>query len=157
VADSKIEFKLASITFSGEGDGGWLSEQLDKVLTKLPDLIALAQQEDQKNGGNNGGNSPGGSGPQTVQASVTLAAYLKLTVTTKNQVRKFLATAVWLHDAEKKQRLTTGEVNLALNKHNQGKLNNAANQLSQNITKGFCVKDGKTFYVTPDGRTSLGK
>jgi hypothetical protein len=32
MADAKIEIKVGSVSFSGEGDGKWLSEQLDKVI-----------------------------------------------------------------------------------------------------------------------------
>ena len=157
MADSKIEIKVGSVSFSGEGSGDWLSKQLDKVLAKIPELAAVAPQLD--GGNDNGGGSPGsgGPGPHTGKASGTLAAYLKSTASTANQVRKFLATAAWLHDSEKKDRLTTKDVSTALNSHSQGKLTNPANCLNQNVSKGHCVKDGRTFYVTPEGRTSLGK
>ena len=157
MADSKIEIKVGSITFSGEGDGDWLSKQLDKVLAKIPELAALAPAETPGNGNNNGGSELDSPGAKSGKASGTLAAYLKSTSSTSNQVRKFLATVAWLHDNEGKNRVTTKDVSSALNSHNQGKLTNAANSLNQNVGKGHCVKDGKTFYVTTEGRTSLGK
>lgn len=156
MADSKLEIKVGSISFSGEGAGPWLSEQLDKVLAKIPELVALAPPEKTGNGGNKAGDAPDAEA-QTGKASGTLAAYLKATASTSNQVRKFLATAAWLHDAKGKNRLATADVTSALNTNNQGKLGNPADCLNQNVSKGHCVKDGKAFYVTPEGRTSLGK
>ena len=155
MADSKLEFRVGSIIFSGEGSGDWLSKQLDKVLAKIPELVAIAPEEPNTN--DNAQNGAVGSGGGGSKASGTLAAYLKATDSTSNQVRKFLATAAWLHDTQQKKRLTTREVSDALNSHNQGKLTNPANCLNQNASKGHCVKDGRTFYVAPDGRTSLGK
>jgi hypothetical protein len=155
VADSKLEMKVGSITFSGEGSGDWLSKQLDKFLAKIPELVAVAPPESLGDDGG-GENGAGGPGIRRGKASGTLAAYLKTTGSTSNQVRKFLATAAWLHDTEGKNRLATKDVPVALNSHNQGKLTNPAECLNQNVGKGHCVKDGKTFYVTPDGRASLG-
>ena len=157
MADSKLEIKVGSITFSGEGTGDWLSKQLDKVLAKLPELVAVVPQGNGESSDNGGSAGDSGSGTPSGKVSGTLASYLKSTGSTSNQVRKFLATAAWLHDTEKRKRLTTKEVSTALNDHNQGKLTNPANCLNQNVGKGHCVKDGKTFYVTPDGRNSLGK
>lgn len=51
MADSKIEITVGPISFKGEGDGDWLANQLDKVLAKIPGLIAVAQQEGTVNGG----------------------------------------------------------------------------------------------------------
>lgn len=157
VADSQIEIKVGSISFSGEGNGDWLSKQLDKVLAKIPELVAIAPQLNRENDNGSSSTRNVDGGEQTGVASGTLAAYLKSTGSTTSQVRKFLATAAWLHDSEKKNRLTTKEVSTALNGHNQGKLRNPADCLFQNVHKGHCVKDGKEFYVTPDGRASLGK
>ena len=36
MAEAKIEIKVGAVSFSGEGDGQWLSDQLDKVLEKIP-------------------------------------------------------------------------------------------------------------------------
>jgi hypothetical protein len=158
MADSKLEFKVGSITFSGEGSGDWLSTRLDKILAKIPELIAVAPPEDSDTGrDSHDGNKSSHSGASKAKTSQTLASYLKSTSSTSNQVRKFLATATWLHNAENKNRLATKEISEALNSHSQGKLTNAANCLNQNVTKGLCVKDGRTFYVTPDGRASLAK
>ena len=71
-------------------------------------------------------------------------------------MKKFLATAVWLHDTNQKDRLTTGEVKVALRKANQGKINNPSDALNQNVGKGHAEKDGGSFFVTEPGRMALG-
>ena len=157
MADSKLEIKVGSVSFSGEGTGEWLGKQLDKVLAKIPELIAIAPPDASSGGsgiGTGGNENPpaGGGG-----VSGTLAAYLKATGSTAIQVRKFLATAVWLHDTQKKARLSTTDVSSALKHNNQGRLANASDALAQNVAKGNCEKDGKKqFYVTPEGRARLG-
>ena len=155
MADSKLEMKVGSITFSGEGSGDWLSEQLDKVLAKIPELVAVVLPETPGNSGNNGGNPPAIAGAQHGGASGTLATFLKTGNATGSQSLKFLATAVWLHDVEQRNRLTTGDVTGALSKHKQGKLTNASNCLAENARKGYCVREGKQFYVTTEGRDNL--
>jgi hypothetical protein len=42
MADAKIEIKIGSLTFSGQGEEKWLSDQLDKLLTKAGDLAAIS-------------------------------------------------------------------------------------------------------------------
>jgi hypothetical protein len=157
VTDSKIEIKVGSITFSGEGSGDWLSKQLDKVLAKIPELLSVAPPEAAGACGKTGANAPGASGTQSGQGHGTLVAYLKSTGSTSKQVRKFLATAAWLHDTQQKLKLATGDVTTALSQHNQGRLSNPSDALNQNVGKGLCVKEGNAFYVTPEGRTSLGQ
>ena len=42
MTDAKIQIKLGQIDFSGEGQQEWVAKQLDKVIEKAKDLIALA-------------------------------------------------------------------------------------------------------------------
>jgi len=156
VADSKIEIKVGSISFSGEGSGDWLSKQLDKVLAKIPELVAVAPPEASANGNNNNrGNPPAAGGAPHGRASGTLAAFLKAKNANDSQTRKFLATAVWLQDAEHKDRLRTKDITEALSTHKQGSLTNASNCLAENAKRGYCVREGKLFYVPDEGRDSL--
>ncbi|MBS0154490.1 MAG: hypothetical protein JSS38_07840 [Nitrospira sp.] len=87
-------------------------------------------------------------------AGKTLRAFLEEKGATKNQVKKFLATAVWL-EAKGKNRMQTGDVSKALREASQPRLSNAAQCLNQNAKKGYCEKDGGQFFVTDDGKHSL--
>lgn len=152
--DSKIEIKVGEVSFFGEGPGEWLSKQLDKVLAKLPDLMKVAAVETKHDGTVGTAQTPGGNSHAKAQG--TLAAFLKDKKATSNQVRKYLATATWLHDSQNKNRLTTTDVTSTLSTHNQGRLGNPAQCLIRNAGKGWVVKDGKKeFYVTDEGRSEL--
>lgn len=41
MANSKIEIKIGIVKFSGEREPKWLSEQLDKILEKIPELLRI--------------------------------------------------------------------------------------------------------------------
>ncbi|MCG3150639.1 MAG: hypothetical protein PCFJNLEI_04128 [Verrucomicrobiae bacterium] len=151
MADAKIQFKLGAIEFTGEGDKDWVAQQLDKIIEKAPKLVPL---------------SPVASEPATVNRTHTpmapdpgiahkpLATFLKEKNASSNQVKKFLATAVWL-EAKGANRLTTADVTKALKDANQSRLGNPSDSLNKNVAKGYCDKDGKEFFVTDEGKTSL--
>ena len=147
--NGKIELKLGSFTFAGEGDENWLAKQLDKILEKLNQLHKVATLP------SNDGSSAGQSlnSPDDLKG-VTLASFLKSKGATTNQNKKFLATSMWLQ-SKGANRLTTGDVTKALKDNNQTKLNNPSECLNQNVRKGLCEKDGNQYYVTDEGRNSL--
>jgi hypothetical protein len=154
MAEAKIEIKVGAVSFSGEGDGKWVSDQLDKMLEKLPALARVAPHEG--DGGDHAKGAGGAGGAHVNKAKGTLANFLKEKGATTKQVRKFLATAVWLHDRNGKDRLSATEVVKALSDNSQKRLGNAPDCLNQNVAKGFCEKDNKEFFVTDDGRAELG-
>jgi hypothetical protein len=149
MAEAKIEIKVGTFTFTGEGTEKWLSGELDKLLAKLPELVEIAPVPALSNDGAAAKTKNNGK-------LGTLAGFLAERNAKDNQVKKFLATAIWLHDTTGKDRLTTREVRKALNIANQGKLTNPAACLNNNVTKGHAEKDGSSFFVTEPGRTSLG-
>jgi hypothetical protein len=151
MADARIEIKVGGFSFSGEGTEKWLSGELEKLLLKIPELVDVAPE------GEDGEDTEKKTKHAKKGKVGTLSAFLKEKSATGNQVKKFLATAVWLHDGTGSERLTTKEVKDALKKANQGKLTNPANCLNQNVGKGHCEKDGSNgFFVTEAGRESLG-
>jgi len=87
--------------------------------------------------------------------SQTLVAFLKSKDALSNNNKKFLATAIWL-ESKGNSRIKTSEVSAVLKDAKQTKLGNPAECLNQNVSKGFCQKDGQSFFVTEDGRNSLG-
>jgi len=151
MSNAKIEVNVGQIRFSGEGEQDWVAKQLDKILAQAEKLIQLVPEP---HGEENGGSGMNPMGKDLVIAKKTLPAFLQEKGATTNQVKKFLATAVWL-EAKGNSRIQTGDITKALSAANQSKLGNPANSLNQNVAKGHCEKDGKQFFVTGDGKSSL--
>ncbi|MBI5921645.1 MAG: hypothetical protein HY847_08310 [Betaproteobacteria bacterium] len=156
MSEAKIEFKLGSIEFSGEGDKDWVSQQLDKIIQQAPKLLAIAPiplpAAITSNDSASHSHQPMPADPAI--ASQPLATFLKGKTADKNQVKKFLATAVWL-EAKGKTRISSADITAALKASNQTRIGNPALCLSRNISKGHCEKDGNQFFVTTDGKASL--
>ena len=153
MGDSKIEIKIGQIQFSGQGEQEWIAKQLDKILAQAEKLIQLAPTPD----GDESGDSDPAHKPMKADSAIskkTLPAFLMEKGATTNQVKKFLATAVWL-EAKGKNRMTNKDVTEALRVSNQTKLKNAALCLIRNTSKGLCEKDGNQFFVTEAEKTSL--
>ena len=148
---AKIEISVGCVSFSGEGDQDWLAKQLDKVLEKASTSMITPNQEHK----GKGKEAISGNKPDSV-ANQPLATFLRSKASGASQSDKFLATAIWVHDKEDKSRLKTGDISGALRNANQNKLSNASQYLNENVSKGFCEKDGKDFFVTPEGRENLG-
>lgn len=152
--EARIEFTIGAISFMGEGDKDWVAAQLDKILEKAPELTKLAPKKQAAE------MAPPDSS-QAIQmqqddsiARQTLPGFLQERGAMKPQIRKFLATAIWL-TAKGKDRLTTSDVTQALRESKQNRLSNASDCLNKNVAKGFCEKDGKEFSVTQEGKDSL--
>ena len=73
-----------------------------------------------------------------------------------NQVRKFLATAVYLANSSGVSRLSTSMISKALKSNGIEQLQNASDCLNKNEKKGYCIKDGKEFIITENGYLSIG-
>lgn len=155
MSDAKIDIKIGQIQFSGQGEQDWVAKQLDKIIAQAEKLIALApvsEANDDDGGGGGGDHTP--MKPDASVAKKTLPAFLTEKGASTNQVKKFLATAVWL-EAKGKNRLQSKDVTEALRVANQTKLKNPALCLIRNVSKGLCEKDGNQFFVTADGKASL--
>lgn len=151
MAIAKIEIKLGAIDFKGEGEEQWIEGQLDKILQHAPALLKLgnaSQDHTNKVGGS------GGGGGGNLDSEITLAKFLSEKSAGGNQVKRFLATAVWLHSRGNKKP-TTGDVTKALRENHQLRLSNPADCLNKNVSKGHCENDGRQFFVTPDGFKEL--
>lgn len=156
MGEAKIEIKIGEITFSGEGEPSWLSEQLDKIIDRAEELMNLTPAQITP--------STTSSGTTQHEADLSdhneiaikpLAVWLKSKNAESVQTTKFLATAVWV-EAKGQKRLQTKDITSALSNANQRRLNNASDCLNKNLKKGFCEKEGNQFYVTEEGKRSLG-
>ena len=149
MADVKIQMKIGEVEFSGEGEQAWVGKQLEKILNAAPTIAASAGRRP----ATHSSETPGATTDPNA-ANQTLAKFLRDKNAVTNQVRKFLAAAVWLQ-AKGKNRLTTAEVTHSLKDSNQSRLSNPADCLNKNVSKEFCEKDGKEFFVTTEGVASL--
>lgn len=89
------------------------------------------------------------------QTDSPLFQYLTEKKVTTNQVRKFLATAVFLSRNNDVSKLSTSMISRALKSYKIDKLQNASDCLNKNEKKGYCIKDGKEFIITENGFLSI--
>lgn len=148
MAQSKIEIKIGGLTFTGEADAAWLEKQLDKLLefAKSANVGQNAESADAETEA---------KPDKRTSKHGSLSGFLKSQNATSTQVRKFLATAVWLARGRDKL-LTTKQVTEAISKNQQGKLANPSQCLNNNVKRGYCVKHEKQFYVTEEGLKEIG-
>lgn len=151
MADAKIGITIGTITFHAEGEQKWVSDQLDKLLENAKTLATIVPPSKKSDAA--GSHIPIEADPDI--ASKPLATYLKEKSATKSQVQKFLATAVWF-ESKGNARVSTSDVTKALKDSNQTRIGNPADCLNKNVKKGFCEKDGDKFFVTTEGKESLG-
>ena len=140
---AKIRIKVGSVEVDYEGPGDFLDEKLYELVDKLSTLAENAPTE-----------LGGTDATQAGNYSETLPSFLQRTGVSTQKAR-FLATAQWLHNRAK-NRLKTSDVTKALRDNNQSKLGNASDSLAKNISEGFCERDGDNFFVTEEGKSSLG-
>ena len=176
MAESKIDFSFDNLHFSCEGDQDWVEHQLNQILKRIPGMNSselfmksektklvsgadtstrqlpvqglkesIKRGRKQKTETSSNGNDPIGS---------PLFEFLKEKNADKNQVKKFLATAVFLH-SQGVEKFSTPIVSKLLKSSHIEKLINASDCLNKNEKKGFCIKDDKEFILTESGIRSI--
>ena len=152
--EAKIQIKLGAIEFLGEGDEKWVAGQLDKILAQATNLLKLAPATTAKADSWKTNTEKSDGNYSEFDTTVSLGIFLKNMNAGNNQVKRFLATAIWL-SGRGSDKPTTNDVTNALKDNRQPKLSNPAHALNQNVNKGFCEKSGKQFFVTPEGFRSM--
>jgi hypothetical protein len=144
--------RFGNVSFAGEGDQTWLSEQLKIVLDAASSIpVARAQTVD----GDVLSEDTEAAGARE-SGNETLATYLRAQGAGKNQTVRFLATAGWLFRRGQKN-LPTRLITKALSDNHQGGVTNPSQRLNQNVAKGFCEKtSGGRFFITPEDWQALG-
>lgn len=147
---SKVDIKIGDLSFSAEGEPAWLSEQVAKVIEAAAKIGTAATAAPA------GALPPGrGAGDANTLFSGSLSAAIKATGGDNKQVRRFLATAAWLHERGETN-LKASTVASALSTHHQKGLANPNDCLNQNVAKGYCEKTKEGFFITPEGWSALG-
>lgn len=90
------------------------------------------------------------------QADSPLYQFLLEKKADKNQIRKFLATAIYLAKSNDLNALSTIMISRALKSSGIEKLQNPSDCLKKNEKKGYCAKEGKIFTITENGFLSIG-
>ena len=158
MANSRIEIKIGSIEFIGEGEQEWVTEQLDKILEKAESLESkikkatiMTEQKEVITPVIAEHPTDLFSAPKPKRViPENLSTFLRKKDAVDKQRRKFLGAAVWLQ-LNGQQMIKTKEVTEALRAARQVKITNPSHQLNQNIAQGYCQKEGRGFYVTPQG------
>ncbi len=168
MAESKIDFSFENLHFSCEGDRDWVEKQLNMVLSRIPGLNQTATaevveeviEEEQLER-----EEPKATAKRTRKAKAAVVAeptnhdplyqFLVDKKADKNQVRKFLATAVYQYAREGVEKFSTPMISKSLKAVNIEKLINASDCLNKNEKKGFCIKEDKEFVLTEAGIKSI--
>lgn len=180
MAESKIDFTFDNLHFSCEGEKDWVGIQLNQVLNRIPGLNKpelFAKSEKAKNSSakvlaeddlipetsvaevkekSKRGRKPKISTEPLIEepSGDPLFEFLKEKNADKNQVKKFLATAVYMH-SQGGEKFSTPMISKALKASHIEKLINASDCLNKNEKKGFCIKDEKEFILTDVGIHSI--
>ncbi len=176
MAESKIDFSYDNLHFACEGDKDWVENQLNQILSRIPGLnkSEIFVKSDKsgpvaskdgltgkspipvKKENNRNGRKQKADSNSLVEASLgdPLFAFLKEKNADKNQVKKFLATSVFLH-SQGVEKFSTPMVSKLLKSSHIEKLINASDCLNKNEKKGFCIKDDKEFILTESGIRSI--
>jgi hypothetical protein len=168
MVNSKIDFSFDNLHFVCEGDKEWVEAQLNKVLDRIPALSRPAREvKSEKVRETRPLVAPlaavvkvkgiRGRKPKALAESVKkepdgnpLYEFLKDKKADKNQVKKFLATAVYLH-SQGEEKFTSSLISNIIKNAGIEKLVNASDCLNKNEKKGFCIKDNKEFILTDLG------
>ena len=181
MAESKIDFSFDNLHFSCEGDKEWVEAQLNLILNRIPGLNMpetsakaekviksysdklISEEAFATETPRTEVKEKGKRGRKAKIVTETLVEepsgdplfeFLKEKNADKNQVRKFLATAVFLQ-SQGIEKFSTPMVSKALKASQIEKLLNASDCLNKNEKKGFCIKDEKEFVLTEAGIRSI--
>src|SRR5918992_5111139 len=125
------------------------ADERNKVVAAV---MTLFGQSVPAAGSGGAGSAATGTGAKFTKS---LATYLSERQAHSTQVLRFLVTADWLR-LKGVTPLNTKAVTDALRNNNQSRLGNAPDVLNKNTAKGHIEKDGKNFFITPEGLVSLG-
>ena len=147
MSNSKIEIKVGIVEFTGEGEQKWLSEQLDKVLAKVPELLKIELSAPNNGFGTKSALNSIENGLNNDQPNTIITQSLSTFLKEKKPSSRpdlFLATAIWIHDNQGKSRIQQKDINIELKQSSQVPIPNPNQEFARNVKKGYCVKDGSS-------------
>ncbi|TET38307.1 MAG: hypothetical protein E3J72_03595 [Planctomycetota bacterium] len=146
--NAKIKIRIGKLEVEYDGPSAFLDKKLLSLISDISSInfTGFIQEDNGESGGER-------KSPKKV--SGTLATFIKASNARSKQWLRFLATAAWLHGRGQK-RLLTKDISKALSDNSQKRLGNPSEMLTQNVTKGYCEKEGASFFVTEEGYSELG-
>lgn len=148
MSEARVEVTIGAYKFLAEGSEKWVDQNYQTFLSRVDSLPNTASTD-------NATKTGGAAGQSSNEKPVgPLAIFLKDKKVGANQNNRFLATAMWLK-LNGQAVLKTSDVIKALAQAQQQRLGNPADILNQNVSKGYCVKTGDGFYITPEGEDSF--
>ena len=179
MSQSKIEFRLGAMRFTGEGEKEWVTKQLDKIISQAPSLLRVSKGSKEENwkpetalttwkkttpaaktiAKNRKKTTASVPAPKVaaVKSSASakdLAVFIQQKKAGSNQRAKFLAAAVWLNK-HGKNNPATRDVTNALKAARLSALINPSQYLNQNVKQGYLKKSGEGFIITKKGESAL--
>ncbi len=147
--EAQLGIEIGAMKFNAGGSQAWVDAKYEGFLALVKEMDTHPARPAKVRV-----NEDGEPGDTTVSEVGPLAIFLKTKSVGANQNKRFLAAAVWLK-RQGQSNIKTAAVVKALADAQQQRLGNPADILNQNVKKGFCVKIGDGFYVTPEGEESL--
>jgi hypothetical protein len=145
MSDSKIQFKIGIIEFSGEGNQDWLALQLDKILDKVPELVKIEMPIASKI-------DPGDATKNEVDNS-TMSSLSVLNIAGKLSSKSggdlVIAAAAYLHFVKGKTSFTREDITTNMKKatgiHKNSFLANLTTTLAGLEKNGALLKNGNSY------------
>ena len=142
----KIRIKIGGCEIEYEGTEAFLDEKIYELINKVSAIATKIPEE---------GDDSESSGDEKGEKRLPLAMFLKEKNVGRSQIKRFLATAEWLHKGSQKI-IQTSDVTSAIKENQQSRLGNPSDCLNKNVSKGHCEKYENGFRVTEEGRKALG-
>jgi hypothetical protein len=147
MTEAHLAIEIGAMRFSAQGTETWVDEKFNAFIAQVKELGTRPSCAAKTSCG-------GDKTAEWLDDVGPLAIFLKEANAGTSQNKRFLAAAVWLK-RQGQTSIQTASVVKALAEAQQQRLGNPADILNQNVKKGFCVKAGDGFYVTPEGEESL--
>jgi len=146
MSDSKIQVKVGSVEFSGEGNQDWLSKQLDKVLEQIPKLLK-SEMDTPKKAGIKSDSTDSGESSITALSLINIAG--KLNCKSGNDLA--VAAAAFLHFIEHKLAFSRDELSSTMKKalgfYKENMMGNLTKTLTQLEKSGVFNKSSNLYSI----------
>lgn len=113
MSESKIQVKVGIVEFAGEGDPKWLSEQFDKILEKMPELLKI--EISNPNDGNDGNLGNLGASQCTVAGGLSVLN-IAGKLACKSGSDLVIAATAYMHFVEKKNTFSRDDITTTMQK-----------------------------------------